>query len=222
MLYEIVELLEKNKNEELIREDILNEFEKQFRMWRKYNSYNGKLLSERELNEEVKKRREESLIFVRELVKIGSPLITLLIKASTEWNGKEDYNVYMFPVTEIKHNPEFIKTLFAIQAIWGENVHLQRRRCEVPSVKNGVDVFTSAFRDDYLKESFTKFKEKYLKNDEMLFDDLEEAYDNDKRWESYIHISDFRMKWNYDDTLLYNNGCSGMATRIEVLPVIAY
>lgn len=154
---------------------------------------------------EFAEKWRKSRVFVNELIHIGAPQFTCLVGAYTIW-GKPRYHEYVFNVGEIKHNPEFVKSLLSLGSIWKCDFDLERRRAEVSNSKNkeGDEPFTAAF--------------KWIVENRIEEKGLLEKYIHDDYRVNYLYLTD--LCWEKE--IPYNIGRQNMRTATKKFNAIVY
>ena len=86
---------------------------------------------------------KKSLPLVYELVDMKFQFTNLLYTKTT-W-GKEGYNCQYLNLEPVKHNPEFVKQVIALQSIWDSRDYIQLaklgRRMDNDAIENSVQLF---------------------------------------------------------------------------------
>ena len=111
--------------------------------------------------EEFNKNWENSLPFIKELLNMEKPKYTWVIEVSTTF-GIPNSNVYMLHTAEPEHNPQFIKTLLSIGAIWKCNFGLSTRRTNI------TEAINKAFRNLSEQKEYKDIFEKFYSDNEHL------------------------------------------------------
>lgn len=138
---------------------------------------------------------KKSLPFVNELLSMEMPKYTKFIKVYTTF-GKPYSSVYVINTTEIVHNPEFVKTVLALGAIWRSDFGLSVRRVDI------TPAITQAFE---------------RASEHRGYEDIYDRFYADDKNVSYLYFSNIILE---DELESY--GASNMGTKICEMKAIVY
>lgn len=145
-----------------------------------------------------KERFEEkwkvTYFLLQELKNMAEPKYTKLLRASSDWMGESDYNVYEFNITPVEHNKEVVTMVMAISSIWGRDLEIKMRRAEsTPAIEK-------AFKK--LSEQYPGVYPRFSIDDNLL---------------EYLYLKD-----SGDRVKMASDGNYNMGMDVEVVEVLIY